>query len=703
MSDPQELTLVLAHAKGIRFDALTIPMIRTSGGSWRADYTPDKNYIPGYSIFFFEDEKERVDNNGSRYWEILNCRNGEPDELAVDAQSSTYEGRLLAPGIQRPPDLTRAVEILKADLKRHPARYSHYFSMWRYQLQLGRASAAVYQQVGSDLDAFIGAHGNESGALRQTVGFVASEQQKLPPSVVQRFRDAIAALPHTAELVQHDQTGRLYPISRNDAPRVERFRAGLKREAADMLAELDYRAIDLERANLRKKAADYFAFAAGHPENSRAGEAYGRAFEYDKAFNEVAGAEAVFEKWAAFDPLNPNPPLAMAEFYVARKTALDHAVKLLDTAAALYLESQAPSSHRHFRLQPGRLEFLRGQAHRMLKDLPAARADLEAAAKAAPGDPDIPWTLGQVCEEMGDNTHALEAYLSAASAPYQESPAPREAYERLFIAQGMGSEQDAGRRLLAEVAARIRRAAAEYTPIAMTRPAPEFAFTDLAGRRFDNRAAQGKPAILTFWAIWCAPCIAELPALEKFQQQHPGANLLAVEIGHQPGEVKAFLAAHNLKTLHVAETADWPREFGAAAIPLAIVMDRFGQIQFITPANLPMWTPFLARICAPYPPTKEKNLVLPLKPGQYRADRRSRVPAKEVWNDQTRGPGAIRRIALRIRGGSGHGKSEGIVHEDRHTGVVERGEARSGLTGDARGRGCAGVFARVRIRTPTMG
>ncbi|SPE43142.1 hypothetical protein SBA3_820007 [Candidatus Sulfopaludibacter sp. SbA3] len=115
----------------------------------------------------------------------------------------------------------------------------------------------------------------------------------------------------------------------------------------------------------------------------------------------------------------------------------------------------------------------------------------------------------------------------------------------------------------------------------MTRPAPEFAFTDLAGKPFDNRTVKGKPAILTFWAFWCAPCVAELSALEKFQQEHPDANLLAVEIGHKPEEVAAFLKAHNLKALHVAATAGMPRELGVVAVPAAIVIDRYGQIQFV--------------------------------------------------------------------------------------------------------------------------
>jgi hypothetical protein len=75
--------------------------------------------------------------------------------------------------------------------------------------------------------------------------------------------------------------------------------------------------------------------------------------------------------------------------------------------------------------------------------------------------------------------------------------------------------------------------------------------------------------------------------LQGFQKQHPGANLLAVEIGNTPEEVKSFLSAHNLNTLRVAVRQEMPVEFGLSAYPNTIVIDRFGQIQFVHVGQLP--------------------------------------------------------------------------------------------------------------------
>lgn len=605
LKTPGSVTLVIARSYGslgTRFESEMVPMTAMANGTWRVEYTPARN-ISTYSIFFFTDDRGRVDNNHTRYWETLSCKDGQPEMDAIVAQASTYDGRLLAPGIQRAPDLAHAIDILKSD---HTHDYNG--SLWQYELKIGGGSASAYERVGRELETYITAHTNKPDDLFSAVLFVAPEQQKLPPNVIEQLRKALAALPDTAQLTQHDGLGRTFLVPRDDSKLAMRIIGALRERAMNMSAELDFWPISNQEAPLQKKAEDYLAFIAKYPESRRVRDAYWSVFRCHSLLKDVPGAESVFEKLTALDPLDPYPLLAMAEFYNEEKTKPDRALQLAEKVAGLHSESQSAASHRHFTIEPGRLEMIRARAHVLSNDLPAARSDLEAAGQAAPGKQNILYLLGQVREQMGDTREALDAYLNAAAAPYQESSTQRDAYVRLFVNQGLGSVRDAEQNLLKRAGENSQRTAAAYTPLPMTHPAQDFSFTGLSGKRFDRRAAKGKPLILAFWSIWCAPCVAELPAIETFQNHHQEANVLAVEIGHSAEEVKSFLASRHLANLHVALSAEWPRDLGIGAIPAAIVIDKFSQIQFVHTGQLAGVDAILGKDLAALPkPDVEKS------------------------------------------------------------------------------------------------
>ena len=45
-------------------------------------------------------------------------------------------------------------------------------------------------------------------------------------------------------------------------------------------------------------------------------------------------------------------------------------------------------------------------------------------------------------------------------------------------------------------------------------PAPDFTLTNLSGEPLTLSKLKGRPLILNFWATWCGPCRAEIPALQ---------------------------------------------------------------------------------------------------------------------------------------------------------------------------------------------
>lgn len=78
------------------------------------------------------------------------------------------------------------------------------------------------------------------------------------------------------------------------------------------------------------------------------------------------------------------------------------------------------------------------------------------------------------------------------------------------------------------------------------RGVPEVPFTDEAGKTQTLTQYKGKLTLVNLWATWCAPCLREIPELQKLQQQYQGKNfnIVPISIDEETQDVRPFLNKH---------------------------------------------------------------------------------------------------------------------------------------------------------------
>jgi peroxiredoxin len=73
------------------------------------------------------------------------------------------------------------------------------------------------------------------------------------------------------------------------------------------------------------------------------------------------------------------------------------------------------------------------------------------------------------------------------------------------------------------------------------KPAPDFALTDLQGRRIHLSSLRGKVVVVNFWATWCGPCKEEFPELQKAASQlSDDVIVLALDQSESAAKVEQF-------------------------------------------------------------------------------------------------------------------------------------------------------------------
>jgi thiol-disulfide isomerase/thioredoxin len=73
--------------------------------------------------------------------------------------------------------------------------------------------------------------------------------------------------------------------------------------------------------------------------------------------------------------------------------------------------------------------------------------------------------------------------------------------------------------------------------------APDFTVDLLSGDRFTLSENKGVVVFLNFWATWCGPCVAEMPAIQELSEAYAGdVVFIGLNCAESTDRVRGFIA-----------------------------------------------------------------------------------------------------------------------------------------------------------------
>ncbi len=119
-------------------------------------------------------------------------------------------------------------------------------------------------------------------------------------------------------------------------------------------------------------------------------------------------------------------------------------------------------------------------------------------------------------------------------------------------------------------------------PVKCDNPAPSFTLGDLNGKPVSLSDFAGKVVILDFWAIFCRPCIMEIPSFIELQKKYRESGLVVVGISldRDPRTLPGFVKKMGINYTILANGHNVAMAYGnVTSIPTTFIIDRSGCVK----------------------------------------------------------------------------------------------------------------------------
>ncbi|NNE71015.1 MAG: TlpA family protein disulfide reductase [Rhodothermales bacterium] len=106
-----------------------------------------------------------------------------------------------------------------------------------------------------------------------------------------------------------------------------------------------------------------------------------------------------------------------------------------------------------------------------------------------------------------------------------------------------------------------------------------FLVTDGTGTPHSVAEGHGEVRFINFWATWCAPCLAEMPAIARLERDYGDrVDFLLVSLDDEFETAQAYLARQGDGMAPVRPASSIPSTLTTGLIPTTVVVDRSGRI-----------------------------------------------------------------------------------------------------------------------------
>jgi len=109
----------------------------------------------------------------------------------------------------------------------------------------------------------------------------------------------------------------------------------------------------------------------------------------------------------------------------------------------------------------------------------------------------------------------------------------------------------------------------------------DWAVQALDGRTVPLSTFRGKVVFLNFWATYCAPCLEEMPGIDRLHNSLRNDQVAFLAVSREEGStVKAFLLTKRLAIPVYVLRQELPPQIPVSGIPVTYILDRSGRARY---------------------------------------------------------------------------------------------------------------------------